>query len=315
MIIAWDFDGVLNRNVVDGRLIWSDRFDQDIGDLQSFQSHVFQADFDRIITGQEDLLDRVAGWVAQTGCAHSAGQILDYWFTNDALPDPEIIALMTSLHDQGIRQVIATNNEPRRTAFIEGPMGFSTRVEHIFASGRMQVAKPDAAFFRQITNMLDVDPAEMIFIDDHAQNVAAARALGWHGYHFTDQTRLGLAGFLDETLAKDPAQTRLATYGTLAPGQVNHHVMDGMHGRWMTGHVRGTLIAEGWGADHGCPGIIPDPAGSEVAVHIFESADLPQHWTRLDAFEGAEYQRQTVEAATPDGPKRVSIYGLARQHR
>lgn len=312
MIVAWDFDGVLNRNVVDGRLIWSDRFDQDIGDLKSFRDHVFHTNFDRIIRGEEDLLDRVAAWVSQTGCDSTAEQILDYWFTKDALPDPALRTVMDDLAARGVHQVIATNNEPRRTEFIETATEFGRRVERVFSSGRMGVAKPDPAFFRQITETLGADPSEMIFIDDHAQNVEAANALGWHTYHFTDDTRAGLSAFLTKNLPRDPADISLATYGTLAPGQVNHHVMDGMTGRWATGHVRGTLIAEGWGADHGCPGIVLDPDGDEVPVHIFVSTDLPWHWDRLDEFEGAEYKREAVDASTPDGPKRVSIYRLAR---
>ena len=45
------------------------------------------------------------------------------------------------------------------------------------------------------------------------------------------------------------AHHRLATYGTLAPGRVNHHQLDGLEGQWLQGHVRGTLVASGWGAD------------------------------------------------------------------
>ncbi|MEM7214418.1 MAG: gamma-glutamylcyclotransferase family protein [Pseudomonadota bacterium] len=104
------------------------------------------------------------------------------------------------------------------------------------------------------------------------------------------------------------AQTRLATYGTLAPGQINHHQLAGLKGYWSKGFVRGTLIEEGWGAAHGCPGLVLDPNGPEVEVSIFESVDLPDHWERLDAFEGDGYQRVTVKAAVAGDSIEVSIY-------
>ena len=44
------------------------------------------------------------------------------------------------------------------------------------------------------------------------------------------------------------ASHRLATYGTLAPGRVNHHQMDGMDGEWIKGTIAGQLMSEGWGA-------------------------------------------------------------------
>ena len=104
------------------------------------------------------------------------------------------------------------------------------------------------------------------------------------------------------------AQTRLASYGTLAPGRANHHVMDGMVGHWRQGVVRGYLKDIGWGAAMGYPGILLDPDGPDVAVHIFESHDLRDHWERLDAFEGDGYRRTITTAATSDGQIEVSIY-------
>jgi hypothetical protein len=60
---------------------------------------------------------------------------------------------------------------------------------------------------------------------------------------------------------RDDAQTRLSTYGTLAPGRPNHHHLAGLPGRWLTGHVHGTLTEAGWGADLGYPGITLHPHG------------------------------------------------------
>lgn len=107
------------------------------------------------------------------------------------------------------------------------------------------------------------------------------------------------------------ARQRLAIYGTLAPGQVNHHHVADLKGRWRAGRVYGRLLAEGWGAQHGCPGVILDPAGDAVAVQVLESADLPEHWDRLDAFEGPGYRRVVVSVRLDDGETiEASIYEL-----
>lgn len=101
---------------------------------------------------------------------------------------------------------------------------------------------------------------------------------------------------------------RLATYGTLAPGKPNHHQLADLDGRWLTGTVRGRLVARGWAADMGYPALIPDAAGAAVPVHLFVSADLPRHWARLDAFEGSDYRRSAVSVETADGPLDAWIY-------
>lgn len=100
----------------------------------------------------------------------------------------------------------------------------------------------------------------------------------------------------------------LATYGTLAPGRVNHHQLAELRGRWTTGTIRGRLIETGWGAALGYPALVLDVAGEAIAVHLFTSEDLPAHWARLDAFEGAEYRRAEAMVETDAGQLAAWIY-------
>ena len=107
------------------------------------------------------------------------------------------------------------------------------------------------------------------------------------------------------------SEIRLATYGTLAPGRVNHHQLANLDGQWSTGTIKGQLIEEGWGAALGYPGLVLDPAGEDVEVFVFESKDLPDLWQRLDEFEGSEYQRSVVKVQTKAGIVDASIYLIA----
>ncbi len=107
------------------------------------------------------------------------------------------------------------------------------------------------------------------------------------------------------------AETRLATYGTLAPGRVHDDQLAELSGSWRKGTVRGRLVEAGWGAEVGFPGLILDPRGQPVDVHLFESLDLPSHWQRLDAFEGSGYLRVVAPVRTIDGDIAASIYVVA----
>jgi gamma-glutamylcyclotransferase (GGCT)/AIG2-like uncharacterized protein YtfP len=104
------------------------------------------------------------------------------------------------------------------------------------------------------------------------------------------------------------ADTRFATYGTLAPGRANHHQLAGLKGRWRQGTVRGRLVDAGWGAELGYPGLVLDPLGPAVEVYLFESAELPDHWSRLDEFEGTGYRRVVTQVCTADGELDAWIY-------
>ena len=76
----------------------------------------------------------------------------------------------------------------------------------------------------------------------------------------------------------------------------------------MQGSVRGELVAEGWGADDGFPGIVLDDDAGIIQVFVFESTELPDHWDRLDDFEGPGYRRQAVEVETDEGRVAAFIY-------
>jgi gamma-glutamylcyclotransferase (GGCT)/AIG2-like uncharacterized protein YtfP len=102
--------------------------------------------------------------------------------------------------------------------------------------------------------------------------------------------------------------TRLAVYGTLAPGRENHGQLAPLKGHWRAGTVKGRLVCEGWAAELGYPAIVLDPAAEPVAVQIFESAELPQHWERLDYFEGPAYRRVVVQVETESGAVNAWIY-------
>lgn len=104
---------------------------------------------------------------------------------------------------------------------------------------------------------------------------------------------------------------RLATYGTLGPGRSNHHQLFGLSGQWSSGSIRGDLYDEGWGAAQGYPGLVLNPAGETVAVALFSSDDLPDHWPRLDAFEGEGYRRVVTQVTTSDGVVDACIYVLS----
>ena len=60
----------------------------------------------------------------------------------------------------------------------------------IVVSGKEKIAKPDAAIFALAAERFGHDPEAMLFIDDNADNIAAARALGWQVHHFRDAPTL-----------------------------------------------------------------------------------------------------------------------------
>ena len=84
---------------------------------------------------------------------------------------------------------------------------------------------------------------------------------------------------------------RLFVYGTLQPGAPNEHVLANVQGTWMPATVAGRLIEGGWGAKVGYAGLVLDASADPVPGQVLTSEHLEPLWSRLDAFEGDEYER------------------------
>ena len=107
----------------------------------------------------------------------------------------------------------------------------------------------------------------------------------------------------------------LFVYGTLAPGEVNAHVLGALDGSWTRAKVRGVLCDAGWGAAHGFPGLrlfrsaasSTDAPSDFVSGLLFESEGLSEMWPELDEFEGADYRCELTQAIFEDGTTKPCV--------
>jgi HAD superfamily hydrolase (TIGR01509 family) len=58
-------------------------------------------------------------------------------------------------------------------------------------SSRVGLCKPEPAIFELALQRFGLAPADAVFLDDHAANVHAARALGLPTIHFSDAAQAG----------------------------------------------------------------------------------------------------------------------------
>ena len=187
-LIAWDFDGVLNKGHQGGFDAWQAEFEADLGvSAGLFTDFVFSdGKFNAVLNGERDLLDLLTDYTATHAVPHAPEAVLDYLLTKDAVVDPQVLGWLTACPIQG---VIATNNEQRRADYMWDVMGFKAHMAKIFASGPLGVKKPDGRFFAAIEEWSGLPPADILLIDDAEKNIHAASARGWQTFHFTDATR------------------------------------------------------------------------------------------------------------------------------
>lgn len=106
---------------------------------------------------------------------------------------------------------------------------------------------------------------------------------------------------------------RLFVYGTLAPGHPNQHVLADVPGTWEPASIHGHLVHDGWGSALGYPALILHVNTTEVVSGMLLTSNaLPEHWDRIDEFEGDGYLRATVNVTVADGTRRSAQAYLLR---
>ncbi|HEU4452573.1 MAG TPA: gamma-glutamylcyclotransferase [Longimicrobium sp.] len=146
-------------------------------------------------------------------------------------------------------------------------------------------------------------------ISDVVRLLAAANAARWRGAGPPDDAPAAEAERRLETRFR--TSQVLAVYGTLAPGQPNHHVVAPMGGEWTAGVIEGDLSPMGWGATLGYPAFVPRAGGANVAVHVLTAPALADAWPALDEFEGAGYRRILVPVFSPAAGDERRLYTVA----
>jgi 2-haloacid dehalogenase/putative hydrolase of the HAD superfamily len=114
----------------------------------------------------------------------------DRWWDMFSGPIPETEAVIEALRARGVAQY-ALSNMSHET--VDGTFAMSpafARLDGRIISGHEGVMKPDPAIFHLTCERFGLAPADALFVDDSATNIAAARALGFHVHHFTDPAAL-----------------------------------------------------------------------------------------------------------------------------
>jgi putative hydrolase of the HAD superfamily len=104
------------------------------------------------------------------------------------------VALIEDLAAAGLPLALLSN-APGELAEAISALPVAAYFGHLLFSCQLKLAKPDPECYTRALATLGASAEEVIFIDDRAENVAAAAALGLRSVHFTspDETRAAVA--------------------------------------------------------------------------------------------------------------------------
>ena len=102
------------------------------------------------------------------------------------------VKVLAELKSRGVPLYAITNWSAETFPSLRKRFEFLSWFQAIIVSGNERVMKPDPRIFQVLFERHAVTPASAVFIDDVADNAAAAESLGVHGIHFRSPQQLRL---------------------------------------------------------------------------------------------------------------------------
>lgn len=182
-LLCVDIDGVVITGRAGDGAHWSTDLEPRFGITRAqLSAQFFKPHWSDIVTGRKPLRPALDQALARIPNAPGADDLIAFWFATDAALNMPLLDALAPIR-QHTRVVLATNQEPQRSAYIWDTLGLSQHFDALYSSAALGVAKPDPGFFRAIEARENLAPTDIGFIDDSAENCAAAQALSWQSAH------------------------------------------------------------------------------------------------------------------------------------
>jgi putative hydrolase of the HAD superfamily len=181
-----DVDGVVvGGRPSDGRP-WETDLETDLGlSFEILRDTFFMPYWEKVVTGQADLRERLKSVLATVAPQLSVEQVLAYWFQQDARLNVDLLKDLALLRGGSLQIYLATNQEHERVHYLMNTLGLAAHVDGCLYSAALRHRKPRPGFFQAVALKVGLPPGALLLIDDSHENVQAAIDAGWHAALWT----------------------------------------------------------------------------------------------------------------------------------
>ncbi len=183
--ILFDWGGVFTRGTFDGRVVRN-------------LARRFALPEERVAEAYFDLVERLelGEWtlrrfweaLSERLGVEAPYAVFERLFLGSVAPRPEMYELLLALPDDLVVGLLS-NNYPVISSFLRAEESFD-RFDAAVFSNEEGIKKPKSEAFVLALERMGLSPEEVLFVDDHPDNVAAARRLGFKTHLFTEPAPL-----------------------------------------------------------------------------------------------------------------------------
>lgn len=179
---------------VDGVLVHPWRFRSILWSKHRISSRMtepfFRGPFVECLEGRSDLLEVLPPFLKAWHWSGSATDFVETWLKVEDAPNREVLDIVEKVRGSGVPCFIASTQERHRARYLAAVMRFEKKFDGLFFSSDLGIRKPDKEFFSAVSDRIGHPAKELLFFDDAAENVHAAKSAGWSAEQFRTVRKL-----------------------------------------------------------------------------------------------------------------------------
>jgi putative hydrolase of the HAD superfamily len=173
-------------------------------DADRFLADVFAAEAGPLV-GDGDFATNLAQVLTRWGVNAPVSETLAMWTMIEPLAG--LSDLIGGLRARGFFCALGTNQQALRARHMRDALGYGRIFDACLFSCELRARKPDEAWFRAALTRLARPAAAVLFVDDHPDNVQAARSIGMSAIQFRmadhPDARDALSAALERAFGRD----------------------------------------------------------------------------------------------------------------
>lgn len=179
--VLFDADGVL-QSLPGG---WYAAVAPFLGDsTEKFLRAAWDAEVPMLTEGGDDYLGVLADLLDEHGATASVDEVYAaVW--NAIVTNPESAEIVRRVRAAGYGVHLGTNQAAHRSELMRTTLGYDDLFDVSCYSYELGVAKPKPEFFLRCAQRIGADPHQVLFVDDSARNIEAARSVGMAAVHWS----------------------------------------------------------------------------------------------------------------------------------
>jgi putative hydrolase of the HAD superfamily len=186
--ILLDGDGLLLEEKGYFDVTYSKQFGVNPESLKPF----FRGAFQECIRGKADLKEELAHVLKDWDWKGSVEELMEYWFSVCTTADFSVMKKVQELRGSGVRCYIASNQEKYRGQYIQENLNFKNLLDGSFCSYESGYVKSEKEFFEYALNELQIQPLEVLFLDNEEKYIELPKQLGMNATLYTSIEDLNL---------------------------------------------------------------------------------------------------------------------------